>query len=119
MLNNMTFIRHKLTFFFFCKSQQLAKFTCEGFVDITLQGSIGVWDPLVNQARNILGRVRDDDCLQIELHIYNGSKSEQPDIGNDGKVDDGLKDSRPRADALHLREKEKKMEERIIGSKRG
>ena len=30
------------------------------------------------------------------------SKSEEPDIGNDGKVDDGLKDARPCTDALHL-----------------
>ena len=30
------------------------------------------------------------------------SKGEEPDIGNDGKVDDGLKDAGPCTDALHL-----------------
>ena len=38
--------------------------TSEGFIDITLQGSIRVWVKHVNQARDILCCVRNDDCLK-------------------------------------------------------
>ena len=66
MLNNMK------TLTLICKAIYLlsAIFTCEGFVDITLQGSVGVGVKHVDQARDVLCCVRNDDCLKIQFHIW-------------------------------------------------
>ena len=66
MLNNMK------TLTLICETIDLLStlFTCEGFVDITLQGSVGVGVKHVDQARDVLCCVRNDDCLNILFHIW-------------------------------------------------